>query len=187
MTQLREKLSRANGLLENLRHQVSSSLMKIIYFALFDSHFCYAAQVWGQGTSSVVDMVKGTQNEALRITTFKDTTKPSYSLYANHKTLKLQNFITQKNCLFIYDQLCDNLPNAFSNYFKLLKDQHRHNIRCSNKFAFNVLRVNTETYGSNSVKIKAIKNGNKTTKKIQFHPDLLFKRSEYVRLVKTSF
>ena len=94
MTQLREKLSRTNGLLVNLRHQVSSSLLKIIYFAFFDSHFCYAAQVWGQGTSSVVDMVKGTQNEALRIITFKDTTEPSYPLYANHKTLKLQNFNT---------------------------------------------------------------------------------------------
>ena len=39
----------------------------------------------------------------------------------------------------------------------------------------NLPRVNTETYGSNSVKIKAIKDYNKTTKKIQLHSDLLFK------------
>ena len=61
------------------------------------------------------------------------------------------------------------------------------NTRGSNQFALNIPKVNTETYGSNSVKIKAIKDWNKTTKKIQFHSDLLFKRSEYVRLVKASF
>ena len=127
-----------------------------------------------------MDMVKRTQNKALWITSFKDRTEPSDALYANHKILKLQNIITLKNCLFIYDQLCDNLPNAFSNYVKLLKDQHRQNTRDSNKFTLNVSRVNTESYGSNSVKIKAIKDWNKKKqKKSSF--------SEYVRLVKASF
>ena len=70
---------------------------------------------------------------------------------------------------------------------KIPKNQHRHNTRGSNHFTLNVARLNTETYGSNSIKIKAIKDWNKTTKKIQFHSDLLFKRSEYVRLVKVCF
>ena len=38
-------LNRTNSLLEMLSYQVSSSLLKPIYFVLFDSH----AQVWGQG------------------------------------------------------------------------------------------------------------------------------------------
>ena len=37
MTQLRQKLNRTNRLLAKLRRQVSSSLLKTIYFALFDS------------------------------------------------------------------------------------------------------------------------------------------------------
>ena len=65
MAQLRLKLNRTNGLLAKLKHQVSISLLKAIYFALFDSHLCYAAQAWGQGSSNVVDMVKRTQNKAL--------------------------------------------------------------------------------------------------------------------------
>ena len=72
------------------------------------------------------------------------------------------------SCLFVYDQLCDIPPNTFSNYFKLLKNQHKHNIRGFNHFTLNVPRVSTETYGSNSVKIKAIKDRNNTTKKISF-------------------
>ena len=156
-------------------------------YTLFDSHLRYAAPGWGQGSSNVVDMVKRARDEAVQITSFKDRIEPSYPLYANHRILKLQNIITLKKCLFIYDQLCHNLPNVFLNYFKLLKDQHRQSTRASNKFTLNVPRVNTETYGSNSVKIKTIKDWNKTTIKIQFHPDLLFKRTEYLRLVKASF
>ena len=116
-------------------------------------------------------MIKRTQNKALQIISFKDRTEPSDPLYANHKILKLQNIIEQLP-VYLYDQLCDNLPNTFSNYFKLLKNQHRHNT--IEPFTLNVQRVNTQTYGSNSIKIKAIKDWNKTTKKAD-HSDLLFK------------
>ena len=186
MIHLRQKLNRTNGLLAKLMHQVSSSLLKAIYFALSNSHLHYAAQVWGQGSNNVVDMIKRTRNKSLQIISFKHRTEASNSLYANHKILKLQNIITLNNYLFIYYKLCDNLPNAFSNYSKVLKNQHRHNTTSSNLFTLNVTRVNTETYGSNSIKIKAIKDPDKATKNIQFHPDLLLKRSEYVTLIKAS-
>ena len=49
MAQLRQKkLKRTNCPLGKLRHQVSSSLLRTIYFALFDSHLCNEAQVWAQ-------------------------------------------------------------------------------------------------------------------------------------------
>ena len=185
MTQLMQKLNRTNGLLAKLRHQASSSLLKTIYFALFDSHLRCAAQVWDQGSNNVVAVQHKYGIKEATIS-FKDRTEPSDLLYANWKILKLRNISTVNNCLFIYDQLCDNQPNTFSNYFKL-KNQHRHNTRGSNHFTLSVSRVNTETYGSYSIKIKAIKGWNKTTKEIQFHSDLLFKWREYVRLVKASF
>ena len=87
-------------------------------------------------------------------------------------TTKFWNYkvyiITLNSCLFVYDQLCDIPPNTLSNYFKLLKNQHKHNTRGFHHFTLNVPRVSTETYGSNSVKIKAIKDWNNTTKKISF-------------------
>ena len=109
-----------------------------------------------------------TQKKALRIISFKDRTEPSDPFDASRKILRLQNIITLKNCLLIYDQLCDKLPNAFSNYFKLLKVQHRHNTRGSNKVHLKLPRVTSKTYGSNSVKIKATRDWNKTTKKSSF-------------------
>ena len=90
MGQLRPKLNRKNSLPAKLRHQLSSSLLKTIYFILFDSHVRYASEVWGQGSSNVVDIVKRAQNKALQIS-FKGRTVPSNSLCANLKILKLQN------------------------------------------------------------------------------------------------
>ena len=135
MDQLRQNLNRTNGKCSTSKVKVPSfkQLTGNNLFALFDSHLRYAAHVWGQGGNNEVDMVKRAQNKTLRIISFKDRTKPSDLLDANHKILKLQKIIALKNCLLIYDQLCDNLPNPFSNYFKLLKDQHRHNTRGSNK------------------------------------------------------
>ena len=97
MIQLRQKFNRINGLLAKLRHQVSSNLLKTIYFALSNS------EVWGQGSNNVVDMIKRTQKKALQITSFKDRPEPSDPFYANHKILNLQNIITLNNCQFIYD------------------------------------------------------------------------------------
>ena len=93
--QLRQKLNRINGLLAKLRHQVSSNLLKTIYFALSDSG------VWGQGSNNVVDMIKRTQNKARRIISFKDN-RSFRSLYANHRILKLQKSLhCTIACLFM--------------------------------------------------------------------------------------
>ena len=75
MAQLKQKFNGTK--LAKLRHQVSSSLLQTIYFALFDSHLRYVAKIWGQGSNNVVDMVKSSQNKAPRIISFKDKTELS--------------------------------------------------------------------------------------------------------------
>ena len=41
-------LNRAIGLLSKIRHSTPKSLLKTIYFSLFNSHLIYACQIWGQ-------------------------------------------------------------------------------------------------------------------------------------------
>ena len=121
IAQLRQRLRRINGLLAKLSHQVSSSLLKTIYFAVFDSHLRYAAQVWSQGRNNAVNMIKRTHNKALRIIIFKDRTEPSDPLYANHKILKLQNINTLNNCLSITNFVITYqiLSQVISNFLKI--------------------------------------------------------------------
>ena len=130
MTQLKQKLNRTNGLRAKLEHQVSSILVKTIYFVLVKttslkqltennlfSTFWLSLTLCSTSKGSRKQKYSGYDkksiNKALRIISFKTRTEPSDPLYANHKVLKLQNIITLNNSLFIYNQLCDNLPNAF--------------------------------------------------------------------------
>ena len=67
MNILKQKLNRANGILAKLRYYVSANTLKIIYYALFDSHM----RIWGQSHSKTFDMIQTTQSKALRIINFK--------------------------------------------------------------------------------------------------------------------
>ena len=64
------------------------------------------------------------QNKGLRILNFKGPLEHSSPLYKNSKILKLIDLIKPNNILFVYDQINNNLPNAFKNYFQLKRQQH---------------------------------------------------------------
>ena len=91
MAKLMQTLNRRNGLLAKLRHQISSDLLKTIYFALFDP-LSYALCSIGidQRSSNIAGMIQKTQNKALKIINLKETAEPSDLFYTNHKILKLQ-------------------------------------------------------------------------------------------------
>ena len=64
------------------------------------------------------------QNKGLRILNFKGPLEHSSPLYKNSKILKLTDLIKLNNILFVYDQINNNLPNAFENDFQLKRQQH---------------------------------------------------------------
>ena len=74
------------------------------------------------------------------------------------------------------------LSQNISNFLKISTDTTQ---GFSNHFTLNEPRVNPGM-GQTLVRLKQLKIGIKQPKKIQFHSDLLFKQSEYVRLVKAS-
>ena len=43
---LKQKLNRASSILAKLRHHLPSDILKTVYYSLFDTHLCYACQVW---------------------------------------------------------------------------------------------------------------------------------------------
>ena len=54
---LKQKLNRENGILAKLRHHLPSDILKTVYYSLFDTHLCYAYQVWGQSNSDILLIV----------------------------------------------------------------------------------------------------------------------------------
>ena len=47
------KLNKANAMLSKLRHVLDIKTLRSVYYAVFESHLCYASLVWAQNTNSV--------------------------------------------------------------------------------------------------------------------------------------
>ena len=176
-----------HGILAKLRYCITADVLKTIYYAFFDSHMKYACHIWGQVQNKTFDMIQRAQNKALRIISFKQFMEPSEPLYNQLKINSLKNNIILNNCLFVFDNLTNNLPNVFDQFFRPFKELHNHNTRGSQQYLLNIPKTNTQMFGSNSTKIKSISDWNKMIHKIHFNSELLLKRNEFIILVKNTF
>ena len=77
MATVKLKLNRANGLLAKLRHYVNSTLLRTIYYAIFEPHVRYGCQLWEQTQTQVLQNIDKIQNKPLRITNFRNPWEPS--------------------------------------------------------------------------------------------------------------
>ena len=144
---LKQKLNRANGILAKLRYYVTDDVLKTIYYAFFDSHLKYACHIRGQVQSKTFDMIQCVQNKALRIISFKHFMEPSEPLYNQLKIYSLKNSIILNNSLFVFDNLTNNLPRVFDQFFKPFKELHNHNTRGSQQYLLNIPKTNTQRFG----------------------------------------
>ena len=49
MAHVQVKVNRGIGILSKLRHNTNLKTLKIVFHSLFNSHFQYGFQLWGQG------------------------------------------------------------------------------------------------------------------------------------------
>ena len=132
-------------------------------------------------------MIQRAQNKALRIISFKQFMEPSEALYNQLKINSLKNNIIPNNSLFVFDNVTNNRPDVFEQFFETFKELHNHNTRESQQYLLNIPKTDTQMFGSNSIKIKSINNWNKMINKIHFSSELLLKRNEFIKLVKNTF
>ena len=89
---LQTKLNRAIGLLSKIRHYTPKSLLKTIYFSLFNSHLIYACQIWGQSKTKLFQEIEKLQDKAIHIISFLPkgaSVKETYSTLKILKTLHI--------------------------------------------------------------------------------------------------
>ena len=178
---LKQKLNRANGILDKLRHHLPSDILITVYCSLFDTHLRYAYQVWGQGSSDILVMVERAQNKALRIKNFKEERHPSQPLLTEANISNLTNIITLNNCMLVFDHLSSSLPAIFNGLFKPFKAQHSHNNKGATRYVLNIPKIKTTFYGSRSVQVKSIKDWNNIINKVYFTAEGFMKRYEVIK------
>ena len=163
---VKEKLARATGILAKLRHYVPKKVLKSIYYVIFDSNMKYGCQIWGQNSNTLLRDIEKLQNKAINIINSKTGSLHLNNLFNELKILK--DLIAFNNCLFVFDQLKEDLPQAFKNFFLKKYDHHIYNTQGTKKTLLNVPLKNTSKYGTKSITSRSIFNWNDMNKKIEF-------------------
>ena len=104
--------------------------------------------------------IQDKKNKALQIINFLPNNCPISGTYGKPSILKLRNFIRLQNALLLFVKKCleGEIPSPFKKFFE--KSQIIHETRTSIKNCVTVPVVETETYGTNSIKFQAINTWN---------------------------
>ena len=154
------KLSRANAILSKLRHFLPFRELKSVYHSIFSSHMLFNCQAWGTNNNNNFRKIETLQNNALRIITFSEFRCSASPLYKDLKILKLKDHISLLNCLFVHDQLNNNVPKNFSVFFLSTSNLYARTTRNSSKGKIYVPTFKSNKYGSKSLKHLCISSWN---------------------------
>ena len=80
---------------------------------------------FGQKDSQECKGITNVPNKGLEILKFEGPLEHSSPFYKSSQILKIIDLI-KLNIFFVYDQINNNLPNAFENCFQLKRQQHNH-------------------------------------------------------------
>ena len=166
LDQIKSKLSRNCGPLAKLRYFTKTDYLRTVYFAIFDSILRYAIQVWGQHRNQTIEEIEQIQEKAIRILSFKQKNEPTNPLFRKLKIIKLKDILPYNKCIFVHDQLNENLPKSFNKLFMTAPDQHNYNTRGSRNNTIIKSITHPVIYGLNSVKHRAASDRNAMIKDI---------------------
>ena len=132
-----EKLSKMCGIFCKLRHCCSKDLLKVIYYALVESHLQYCNLIWGSASPSILEPLRKLQDKIIRIMNFapRDFFNTP-SLYKNLKLLNLSQLNEVSKAKFLHKYKMNKLPPSFEN-FLVRNTTHRYALRSreTNDFA----------------------------------------------------
>ena len=155
---LSTKLTRAAGMLAKIRHYVSTTTLRSIYYGIFSSLLTYGCQVWGQFSNKHICRLQHIQNRAIRIINFAPFRESSDPLYYKSNILKLSDYVKLQNFNYVHNALNNNLPESLKGSFTIADDTLIFNTRGASEIETPKIRlpkVRTQCYGINSIKYQS--------------------------------
>ena len=107
----------ANAMLSKLRQVLDIKTLRLVYYAIFESHLCYASLLWAQNTNSVKKLHL-LQKKSLRTMFFQSRNSNTGPLFKVSKILKSFDKTVLENCILISKSLKGLLPSILNNWFK---------------------------------------------------------------------
>ena len=138
------KLYEANAMLSQLRHVLDITTLWPVYYAIFESHLCYASLVWAQHTNSV-KRFHLFQKKSLRIMFFQSRNFHTGPIFKVSKIFKSFDKTALENSIFINKSLKGLMSFIFNNWFKFSFESHSHDTRWSYLGYRKVISYHTKT------------------------------------------
>ena len=130
------------------------------YHSLFSSHLQNGSQLWGHTNLANQNKIQKLQNRALRKILFKKQQDSIRQHYKELQILKLHDVLYLQNCLFMSQiETTQKLANSFAD-LKHCGDSHNYQTKSETKRLLDIPLLNTQIYGTQSVKYNCIKDWN---------------------------
>ena len=120
-------MRRISDILTKLRYYVKPDLRQTVYFAFFDLIVGYGIQVLGRNKNEAIKDIEKSQERATWIPTFKWKNDPVNPLFKNSKIMKMKYNLPFNNCIFVYDQINEDVPSNFHDFSPLYNIRGRKN------------------------------------------------------------
>ena len=72
------RLNNANAKLSKLRHVLDKETLRLVYWALFKSHLCYASLVWVQNTNQLKEFISYIESPSEKSFFWKEIPTPAF-------------------------------------------------------------------------------------------------------------
>ena len=134
---------------------VNEATLRLIYYAIFQSHLSYVCTAWGQNIK-YSHHISILQRKALRIIFFSDFSEHTTALFSKAKILKFIDFIHMGNCIFVNKSVSDSLHTLLSQLYLFANYHHNYNTRFASNGLLKIPINNTSVYGTKSFETSTI-------------------------------
>ena len=156
IAELSKKLSRAVGLLYKVRNLCPPTVLRSLYFSLFNSHLSYGLAVWGNANQLDIRKIKSLQKKAIKAIDSSLGKDNNDHLYFDLKILKFDEQLEFQLSSLMWDYDHNVLPTSLTNYFKRANLIHNYKTRAASIGKLYYSKVNTIKYGIKSFKYQGI-------------------------------
>ena len=141
-------------MLYKIRDSAPISVLKSIYFNIFNSHLAYGLPVWGNAHCKYLEKITKLQKKAIRAITFSNFTAHTKPLLKDLKILNVKDLLYQQTASMMWDLENNLLPPSLSSYFVKTNQIHNHNTRQVSSGKYFIKKTLTTQYGINSFQVQ---------------------------------
>ena len=171
-----KKVKRSISVLSKLRHFVTTTVLKTLYYSLVYPFLIYGITVWGNTYQTTLNPLYLLQKKVVRIITFENFDAPSSPVFKCLSILKLSDLVTLYVSIFMHKFHQKLLPSVFDNFFADVRDLHTYNTRFAAKHSYYFPKVRTN-FGKFSIRYQGPKVWNSLEKNIKSYSMSLFKKN----------